>query len=68
MSVIVFACKKFEAYIFSRDMVTIETDNRPLENIALKPLHSAPKRLQRMLMQTQKYNLRINYKKGKKCS
>ena len=65
MLAIVFACKKFEAYIFGRDMVTIETDHKPLENIALKPLHSAPKRLQRMLMQTQKYNLRVNYKKGK---
>lgn len=65
MLAIVFACNKFEAYIFGRDMVTIETDHKPLENIALKPLHSAPKRLQRMLMQTQKYNLRINYKKGK---
>ena len=65
MLAIVFACDKFEAYIFGRDMVTIETDHKPLENIALKPLHSAPKRLQRMLMKTQKYNLRINYKKGK---
>ena len=46
-------------------MVTIETDHKPLENIALKSLHSAPKRLQHMLMKTQKYNLRINYKKGK---
>ena len=68
MLAIVFACNRFEEYIFGRDMVTIETDHKPLENIALKPLHSAPKRLQRMLMKTQKYNLRINYKKGKEMS
>ena len=65
MLAIVFACNKFEAYIFGRDVVTIETDHNPLENIALKPLHLAPKRLQRMLLKTQKYNLKINYKKGK---
>ena len=62
---IVFACNMFQAYIFGRDVVTIETDHKPLGNIALKPLHLAPKRLQRMLLKTQKYNLRINYKKGK---
>lgn len=65
MLAIVFACTRFEPYLFGRDMVTVETDHKPLENIAIKPLHAAPKRLQRMLIQTQKYNLRIHYKKGK---
>ena len=29
-----------------------------------KPLLAAPKRLQRMMMQLQKYNLRVVYKRG----
>ena len=64
MLAIVFACTRFEPYKFGRDMVTVETDHKPLENIAIKPLHAAPKRLPRMLVKTQKYNLRIHYKKG----
>ena len=47
---IVFACDRFEAYIYGRDRVSIESDHKPLEMIVLKPLSSAPKRLQRMLL------------------
>ena len=32
----------------------------------LKPLNSAPKRLQRMLLHLQKYNLEVKYKSGDK--
>lgn len=65
MLAIMFTCNRFVAYIFGCDMVTVETDHKPLENIALKPLDAVPKRLQRMPMKTQKYNLRIHYRKGK---
>lgn len=58
------ACDRFETYIYGRDVVNVETDHKPLESIVLKPLHSAPKRLQRMLLKLQKYNLQIKYKKG----
>ena len=61
---IVFACGKFEAYIYGRERVHVETDHQPLETIAVKPLNSAPQRLQRMLLRLQKYNLKVNYKKG----
>ena len=61
---IVFACGRFEAYIYRRDRVSIESDHKPLEMIVLKPLSSAPKRLQRMLLQLQKYTLDVKYKKG----
>ena len=44
----------------------VETDPKPLESIVLKSLNSAPKRLQRMLLRLQKYNLQVKYKKGKK--
>ena len=62
---IVFACDRFHTYIFGRDMVKVESDHQPLEAIVKKPLNDAPKRLQRMLLQLQKYSLQIGYKKGK---
>ena len=61
---IVFACEIFEAYIFGRDLVNVETDHNPLEAIVLKPLYAAPQRLQRMLLRLQKFNLRVKYQKG----
>ena len=62
---IVYACDLFDAYIYGRDTVHVETDHKPLESIMLKPLNSAPKRLQRMLLKLQKYNLQVKYKKEK---
>ena len=44
----------------------MDTDHKPLEMIMLKPLDSAPKRLQRMLFQLQKYNGKVKYKKGER--
>lgn len=60
----VFACRKFHDFAYGR-AVTIETDHKPLISIVNKPLHSAPSRLQRMLLQLQRYNLTFVYKKGK---
>ena len=62
---IVFACTHFESYIYGRDVVQVETDHQPLVSIVIKHLNSAPNRLQRMLLQLQKYNLNVKYKKGK---
>ena len=61
---VVFACDHFDACIYGCSKVHIQTDHKPLESIVQKPLHSAPKRLQRMLLQFQKYNLQWTYKKG----
>ena len=61
---IVFACNKFHKLIFGRT-VTVETDHKPIEAIYRKPLHMAPMRLQRMLLQLQPYSLNIIYKRGK---
>ena len=62
---IVFACDRFDAYVYGRDLVNVETDPKPLEAIFMKPLASAPQRLQRMLLRLQKYNLIVKYKKGR---
>ncbi|XP_015778582.1 PREDICTED: uncharacterized protein LOC107356488 [Acropora digitifera] len=61
---IVFACERFESYVYGRDVIRVESNLKPLEAIFSKPLHSAPKRLQRMLLRLQKYNLQVVYKKG----
>ena len=60
---IVFACQKFDQYIYSKP-VRVETDHKPLEVIAKKSILSAPRRLQRMLLQPQRYNLDIVYLPG----
>ena len=65
MHAIVFACDRFDAYIYGRREVNVETDHQLLEMIVRKPLNNAPKRLQRMLLQLQKYDLTVRYKKGK---
>ncbi|KAK2564593.1 Retrovirus-related Pol polyprotein from transposon 17.6 [Acropora cervicornis] len=44
--------------------VEIETDHKPLESIFKKSLLSAPKRLQRMMLRLQKFDLLVSYKKG----
>ena len=58
-----FGCEHFEAYTYGRDVVQVETDHQPLETILRKPLHSAPSRLQRMLLRLQKFNLKVKYKR-----
>ena len=61
MQAVVFALEKFNQYVYGRP-VTIISDHKPLEAIAKKPLSSAPKRLQGMLLKTQKYDINIVYK------
>ena len=62
---IVFACERFNSYIYGLEGIKVESDHKPLESIFLKPLHAAPQRLQRMPLRLQRYNLVIQYKKGK---
>jgi hypothetical protein len=61
---IVFACEKFHQYVYGNH-VTVLSDHRPLETILKKPLANAPRRLQGMAMRLQKYDVTIEYLKGK---
>lgn len=63
MLAIVCGCEKFDQFVYGHK-VTVETDHKPLVSISQKPIHSAPKRLQRMLLRMQRYDLQIMYKKG----
>ena len=38
--------------------------NQPLETVLRKPLHEAPRRLQRMMIELQRYDLKVKYLKG----
>ena len=59
--VIVFACEHFNPYIHGRESTTIHTNHKPLVTIFDKPTHSAPKRLQRMILRLQKYYMALQY-------
>ena len=61
---VVFACEKFNHYIYARKNVAVESDHKPLETIFKKPIHSSPKRLQRMRLRLQNYDLKVEYKRG----
>ncbi|KAK7095117.1 hypothetical protein V1264_002767 [Littorina saxatilis] len=63
MLAIVFGLERFERYCFGRQ-VEVESDHKPLIPIHQKSLLSAPKRLQRMLMRTQRFDYTVVYKKG----
>ena len=63
MLAIVFAVERFGQYVYSRP-VLVQADHRPLEVIYKKSLTSAPKRLQRMLLRLQTFDLTVTYKKG----
>ena len=60
---VVFALERFDHYTFGRK-VTVENDHKPLQSIMLKPIASAPKRLQRMLLRLQRYSFDLVYVPG----
>lgn len=61
---IVFGCQRFDHYLARKDKIMVESDHKPLQAIFKKPIHSAPCRLQRMLLRLLRYNLDVSYKKG----
>ena len=63
MLAIVFAVERFEQCVYGQP-VKVESDHKPLESIFKKSLTSAPKRLQRMLLRLQKFELDVTYKRG----
>ena len=64
MYAILFGCKRFHQYIYGRP-VKVETDHKPLVSIMKKSLLDAPARLQRMILQLQRYDLEIVHLPGK---
>jgi transposase InsO family protein len=62
---VVFACIKFHKLIYGQENVVVESDHKPLENIFRKPIHTAPMRIQRMLLKLQPYDLKLVHIPGK---
>lgn len=60
---IVFALKKFHQYVYGLP-VKVQSDHRP-QAIVANPIGEAPARLQRMLLQIQKYDINVVYTPGK---
>ena len=58
---IVFACEKFDQYVYGRDKVHVQRDHNPLEVIFDRSLVTAPQRLQGMLLRLQRYILEVTY-------
>ena len=61
---VLFACKKFHQRVYGRH-IKVQSDHKPLVSITRKNLHSAPPRLQRILLQLQKYDIEISHLPGK---
>ena len=61
---LVFGLEHDHYYTYGK-RVTLWTDHKPLVSIASKPLVSAPKRLQRLMLSLQHYDVEIRYKPGK---
>jgi len=61
---ILFAAERFDQYLLGREVVTVNTDHKPLVPIFSKSIFNAPKRLQRMILRLQKYNLVVKYCPG----
>ena len=61
---IVFAMERFDQYTRGR-LTVVHSDHKPLETIVKKPLASAPRRLQGMLMRLQRYEIEVRYRPGR---
>lgn len=59
-----FGCLRFHQYVWGSKSLTVETDHKPLVSISKKPLHCAPLRLQRLMLDILPYRPVITYKKG----
>ena len=62
---VIFACSKFDQYIYGKTDLQIFSDHRPLESIFKKEMEKSPLRLQKMLLSLQRYGFNLEYRPGK---
>ena len=60
----VFCLEHNHQYVYGRKVI-VYTDHKPFVSISSKPLASAPKRLQRLLLCLQQYDPEIRYRPGR---
>ena len=61
--VVFFGLEKFRQYTYGRPE-QVQSGHKPLESIMRKPLHMAPRRLQRMLLRLQGYDIDLVHRSG----
>ena len=61
---IVFGCERFRQFLHGKE-VQAHTDHKPLINLMNKALLENPRRIQRLLLRFQCYNLKLQYVPGK---
>ena len=64
MLAIVFASEKFAHYIYGQ-LVTVQSDHKPLESVFKKSIAATTPRLQCMLLRLLKFQLHVDYLPGK---
>ncbi|KAJ8048542.1 hypothetical protein HOLleu_00898 [Holothuria leucospilota] len=62
---LVFGLERNHQYVYGRKVI-LWIDHKPLVSISQKPLSSAPRRLQRLLLRLHQYDTEIRYKPGTK--
>lgn len=62
---ILFGFNHFHHYVYGQHVI-VDSDHKPLESIIQKLLTAAPPRLQRTILQHQRYCFTITHKPGKK--
>ncbi|KAK2711255.1 hypothetical protein QYM36_012439 [Artemia franciscana] len=60
---IAFGCKHFHHYLYGWH-VEVTTDHRPLKMVVANPIHKAPPRVQRLMLQLQPYDLSLKFQPG----
>ncbi len=61
---ITYACQTFYQFV-SGQAISDETDHKPLIALFQKPLNDCPLRIQRMMIQLQRYTLNVTYTPGR---
>ena len=61
---VLYACEHFREYVYGKP-ITVQSDHKPLESIFKKCLNKAPKRLQRMVLKLEPYDIHLHYLPGK---
>lgn len=56
--------QQFHQYIYGQT-VQVQTVHKPLVSLFNKPLSDVPSRLQRIMLNIQKYDVRVSYTPGK---
>ena len=61
---IVHALSNFDQLLFRKSGIIVHRDHKPLETIFKRPMASASRRLQSMILTFQRYSCSIEYRKG----